>query len=166
MSQNANININYVLSQKEDVQQNINLNYALADVSNAEDGVVRIGNASTFHNGNISYTVGLPNRNMNITTAMNGTLNTIGTENSSTWGPTMNVNKKFLENTLSTNFGASYNTNNSTKSKVSVANLRANLSYVLKEKHNFHLNVIQLFKRLSTGNRNELTITLGHSYSF
>jgi hypothetical protein len=166
LSQNANINVNYILSKKEDLQQNLNINYALADVSNAEDDVVRIGNASTFHNGNVSYTLGMPNRNMNITTALNGTLNTVGTENSSTWGPTLNINNKFLENTLNTNFGASYNTSNSGMAKTSVTNLRANLSYVLKEKHNFHLNVIQLFKNLSTGNRNELTITFGHSYSF
>jgi len=166
LSQNANINVNYILSKKEDLQQNLNVNYALADVSNAEDDVVRLGNASTFHNGNVSYTLGLPNRNMNITTALNGTLNTIGAENSSTWGPTLNVNNKFLENTLNTNFGASYNTSNSYMAKTSVANLRANLSYVLKEKHNFHLNIIQLFKNLAAGKRNELTITFGHSYSF
>ncbi|RIV30601.1 hypothetical protein D2V08_16100 [Flagellimonas lutimaris] len=87
-------------------------------------------------------------------------------ENSSTWGPTLNVNNKFLENTLNTNFGASYNTSNSKTARTSVTNLRANLSYVFKEKHNFHLNVIQLFKSLSTGKRNELTVTFGHSYSF
>jgi len=166
LSQNANVNINYILSKREDLQQNLNINYALADVSNAEDGVVRLGNASTFHNGNVSYTLGLPNRNMNIATAFNGTLNTIGTENTATWGPTLNINNKFLENTLNTNFGASYNTSNSTTSKTSVTNLRANLSYVLNEKHNFHLNIIQLFKNISTGNRTELTITFGHSYSF
>jgi len=166
LSQNANINVNYILSKKEDLQQNLNVNYALADVSNAEDGVVRLGNASTFHNGNVSYTLGLPHRNMNITTALNGTLNTLGTENTATWGPTLNVNNKFLENTLNTNFGASYNTNNSNMAKTGVTNLRANLSYVLKEKHNFHLNIIQLLKNLSTGNVNQLTITFGHSYSF
>lgn len=166
LSQNANININYILSKKEDLQQNLNVNYALADVSNAEDGVVRLGNASTFHNGNVSYTLGFPNKGMNVTTALNGTLNTIGTENSSTWGPTLNINNKFLENTLNTIFGASYNTSNSSMAKTSVTNLRANLSYVLKEKHNFHLNVIQLFKNLSKGNTHELTITFGHSYSF
>ncbi|MEQ5791169.1 hypothetical protein J4E06_08915 [Muricauda sp. NFXS6] len=166
LSQNANINVNYILSKKENLQQNLNVNYALADVSNAEDGVVRLGNASTFHNGNVSYTLGLPNRNINITTALNGTTNTIGAENSSTWGPTLNVNNKFLENTLNTNFGASYNVSNSNMGKTSVTNLRANLSYVFKEKHNFHLNIIQLFKSLPTDNRNELTITFGHSYSF
>ncbi|MER3373696.1 MAG: hypothetical protein RIM83_03580 [Allomuricauda sp.] len=166
LSQNANINLNYILSKKEELQQNLNVNYALADVSNSEDGVVRIGNASTFHNGNVAYTLGFPNKGMNVTAALNGTLNTVGTENASTWGPTLNVNNKFLENTLNTNFGVSHNTSNSKTAKTSVTNLRASLSYVLKEKHNFHLNVIQLFKSLSTENRNELTITFGHSYSF
>jgi len=166
LAQNANININYLLSKREDVHQNLNVNYALADVSNAEDGVVRIGNASTFHNGNISYTLGFPNREMNITSALNGTINTIGMENASTWGPTLNIYHKFFENTLITNFGASYNTSNSSTANTNVTNLRANLYYVLKEKHNFHLNVIQLFKKLSTGNTSELTLTFGHSYSF
>lgn len=166
LSQNANINLNYILSKKEELQQNLNVNYALADVSNSEDGVVRIGNASTFHNGNVAYTLGFPNKGMNVTAALNGTLNTVGTENASTWGPTLNVNNRFLENTLNTNFGVSHNTSNSKTAKTSVTNLRASLSYVLKEKHNFHLNVIQLFKSLSTENRNELTITFGHSYSF
>jgi hypothetical protein len=103
---------------------------------------------------------------MNVTAALNGTLNTVGTENASTWGPTLNVNNRFLENTLNTNFGVSHNTSNSNTTNTKVTNLRANISYVLKEKHNFHLNVIQLFKSLSTENRNELTITFGHSYSF
>lgn len=166
LSQNASININCVLAQKQEVQHNINLNYALADVSNEENGVVRIGNASTFHNGNMSYTLGLPNRNLNITTALNGTLNTIGTENATLWGPTINVNKQFLENTLSTNLGASYNTSNSTTALTQVTNLRANLNYVFKEKHNFHLNLIQLFRSISNNIQNELTITFGHSYTF
>jgi hypothetical protein len=166
LSQNANININYLLSQKEDLQQNLNINYALADVSNAENGVVRLGNASTFHNGNVSYTMGLPNKELNITTALNGTLNTIGTDNSTTWGPTLNMNKRFFDKTLNTNFGVSYNTSESSMAQTNITNLRLNLNYVLKEKHNFHLNLIQLFKNLSSGNSNELTITFGHSYSF
>lgn len=166
LSQNANLNINYILSQKENLQQNMNLNYALADVSNEEDGVVRLGNASTFHNGNLSYTVGFPNKGMNITTALNGTINTIGMDNSSTWGPTLNLNKKFLDNTLNTNFGASHNTSNSNMANTHVTNFRLNATYVWKEKHHFHLNLIQLFKNLSNGNTQELTLTFGHSYSF
>ncbi|MAU15757.1 MAG: hypothetical protein CMH46_09490 [Muricauda sp.] len=166
LSQNANVNVNYILSKKENLQQNLNVNYALADVSSAEDGVVRIGNASTFHNGNVSYTLGFPDKKMNITTALNGTLNTLGTENSSTWGPTLNINNNFFENTLNTNFGASYNTSNPNMVATNVTNFRANLSYIFKEKHNFHLSLIQLFKNLSTGNTSELTITFGHSYSF
>ena len=166
LSQNANLNINYILSKDESFQQNLNINYALADVSNAQDGVVRIGNVSTFHNGNISYTMGFPNKGMNITTALNGTLNTVGTGNSKTWGPTLNINKKFFENTLNTNLGVSHNTSNSNMMQTNVTNVRANASYILKEKHNFHLNVIQLFKNLSTGNTTELTLTFGHSYSF
>ncbi|WP_136466039.1 hypothetical protein [Flagellimonas onchidii] len=166
LSQNANVNINYVFSKGENLHQNININYALADVSNAEDGIVRIGNASTFHNGNASYTIGLPQNGMRVTTALNGTLNIIGAEDSTTWGPTVGVGNKFLDNNLSTNLGVSYNTSNSNTVRTNVANLRAKISYLYKKKHNFNLSAIQQFKNLPLENSRELTITFGHSYSF
>ncbi|WP_298778389.1 hypothetical protein [uncultured Polaribacter sp.] len=166
LSQNANINVNYVLSKKEDLQQNLNLNYALADVANEQDGIVRIGDASTFHNMNTSYTLGFPKQSLNITTALNGTLNTIGRENATTWGPTLSLNKKFFENKLNSSFAASYNTSDTQSGTTSVTNFRASASYVYKEKHNFNLNAIQLFKTLPTANNQDLTITFGYNYTF
>lgn len=166
LSQNANVNVTYIIAKKETIQQNININYALADVVNEQGGIVRIGDASTFHNTNASYSLSLPKSNMNITTALNGTLNTIGRDDATTWGPTLSVSKKFLDNTLNTNFGVSYNRSENPSGNTSVANVKANASYVLKEKHNFNLNVIQLFKNLSTGSNQEFTLTFGYNYGF
>nr|WP_299172760.1 hypothetical protein [uncultured Allomuricauda sp.] len=166
LSQNANVNINYVFSKQETINQNLSFNYALADVSNAEGGVVRIGGVSTFHNANVAYTLGLPSRGMSITTAMNGTLNTIGRDESTTWGPTLVVNNKFFENTMNTSFGISHNRSNGISANTQISNFRATISYVLKKKHSFNLNAIQLFKNLGSGKNQEITITLGHSYNF
>lgn len=166
LSQNANININYLLSKKEEIHQNLNMNYALADVSNAEDGVIRIGNASTFHNANLAYSLGFPTKGMNISVALNATLNTIGRDESTTWGPSLGINNKFLDNTLNTSFGISHNRSNGIEVDTQITNLRTTVSYLLKKKHSFNLNAIQLFKNLSSGRNRELTITLGHSYSF
>ena len=166
LSQNANVNVNYVISKKEDLQQKLNLNYALADVSNEQGGIVRIGDASTFHNVNAAYTLGFPKRSLNVTAAANGTINTIGREDASTWGPTLSLNKKFFKNKLNTGFAASYNTSDNQSGSTSVTNFRANASYVYKEKHNFNLNAIQLFKALPTAKNQDLTITFGYNYSF
>ena len=166
LSQNANINANYVIVKKENIRQNLNVNYALADVVNEQGGIVRIGDASTFHNANASYTLGFPKKSMNITAAFNGTINTIGRENATTFGPTLSFNKKLLNNKLNTNFGASYNTSDDQSGSTSVTNFKANATYAYKEKHNFNLNTIQLFKSLPSRSNQELTITFGYNYSF
>ncbi len=166
LSQNANLSLNYIISKKANLQQNLNLNYALADVSNEQGGVVRIGDASTFHNVNASYTIGFPKRRLNVTTALNGTLNTIGREDATTWGPTLGVNKKFFENALNAGFATSYNTSQGMASQTSVANIRLNASYLYKEKHNFNVNAIQLFRTLANSTNRDLTVTFGYSYAF
>lgn len=165
LSQNANLNINYILSKKENLQQKVMLNYSLADVTNEQGGMVRIGDASTFHNIRTSYLLGFPEHRMNITTALNVTRNTIGRDDATTWGPTMGVNKRFFENTLNTSLMASYNSSKGISSNTNVTSLRARAGYVLKENHNFNLSATQVFKSLATGNSSDLTITFGYNYT-
>lgn len=73
ISQNANLNINYVISNTKTLQQNLNLNYNVSDIANEQGGVIRIGDASTFHNMGTAYTIGFPERNLNFTPAINAT---------------------------------------------------------------------------------------------
>lgn len=167
LSQNASINANYVISKNENKNTNINISYSLADVSNKQGGIVRTGNASSFHNTNLSYSLGLPKKDINITVGMMATLNTIGTGNTTTWGPTLGFNKKLLNKKLNTGFFTSFNSSNSTKgSNSNITNIRITASYVLKEKHNFNLNAYQLFNSLSGNNTQSLTINFGYGYSF
>ncbi|WP_299104241.1 hypothetical protein [uncultured Tenacibaculum sp.] len=166
LSQNANVNVAYILESSKSRRQNLNVNYALATVANEENGIVRIGNGSTFHNFNTSYTLGLPNKKMNITSAINTTYNTIGREEAYTWGPTVSVNKKFFKDKLNTTFSTSYNQNNSEQTQASATNFRFNANYVYKEKHNFNLNAIQLFRSNTSRNTQDLTVTFGYNYGF
>ncbi|PKH53067.1 hypothetical protein CXF68_15265 [Tenacibaculum sp. Bg11-29] len=166
LSQNANVSLSYILENSKNRRQNLNTNYSLAVVANAENGIVRLGNGSTFHNFNTSYTLGLPQKKMNITSALNTTYNTIGKENAYTWGPTLAINKKFLKDKLNATFSSSYNQNNSKINKTSAANLRANANYIYKEKHNFNINAIQLFRMNALKNTQDLTVTLGYNYAF
>ena len=166
LSQNANVNVNYVIAKKEKIQQNINFNYALAGVSNEQGGVVRIGDASTFHNFNSSYTLGFPKKKLNITPAINVTYNTIGRENATTWGPTLAISKKFFKNKLNTSFASSYSNSANSSSNTSVLNFRASAIYVYQKKHNFNLSAIQLFKQGTLRNTQNLTLTFGYNYAF
>ncbi|MDP2542090.1 outer membrane beta-barrel family protein [Tenacibaculum discolor] len=166
LSQNANVNVSYILENSKNRRQNLNTNYSLATVANAENGIVRIGNGSTFHNFNTSYTLGLPQRKINITSALNTTYNTIGRDEAYTWGPTVAVNKKFLKDKLNTTFSTSYNQNNSKTNKTSATNFRLNTNYVYREKHNFNLSAIQLFRNTSLKNTQDLTVTFGYNYAF
>lgn len=166
LSQNANVSVSYIIENTKNKRQNLNTNYSLATAANAENGIVRIGNGSTFHNINTSYTLGLPLRKMNITSALNTTYNTIGRDESYTWGPTLAVNKKFLKDKLNATFSTSYNQNKNKEDKTSATNLRANANYIYKEKHNFNLSAIQLFRSNKLKNTQDLTVTLGYNYAF
>jgi hypothetical protein len=167
LSQTATLTISYILSNKKTARQNLVANYSLNDVFNEQGGIVRLGDASTFHNMNIGYTINFSERNLTINTSFNGTYNTIGREESTTWGPTLSIGKRYFEKTLNTRLSISYNSTMSKASTSKVTNLRGTVSYVLKEKHNFSLNAIQLFRNSSnTDNLSEVTATLGYNYVF
>ncbi|MEW7291734.1 hypothetical protein [Aquimarina sp. 2304DJ70-9] len=167
LSQTATMTISYGLSQKETSRQNLTLNYALNDVANEQGGIVRLGDASTFHNMNLGHTIDFSERNLSISTSVNGTYNTIGREEATTWGPTVSVGKRYFEKTLSTRLSTGYNTSNSSTAKTNIANLRGAVTYTLKERHNFNLNGVQLFRSGgSNGDLSEFTATFGYNYAF
>ncbi len=167
LSQTATATINYILSNKKTSNQNLSFNYSLNDVTNEQGGIVRLGDASTFHNMNVGHTIDFSERNLSITTAINGTYNTIGRDEATTWGPTVSVGKRFFEKTLNTRLSAGYNNSNSISAKTNVTNLRGAITYTLKEKHNFNLNAIQLFRNGgNNGGLSEFTATFGYNYAF
>ncbi|WP_282164710.1 hypothetical protein [Cellulophaga baltica] len=167
VSQNANLNINYILSSTKTKNENLNLNYNVSDISNAQGGVVRVGDASVFHNFSTAYTYGIKELYLNITPAVHGTYNTIGLEDAITWGPTISVKKGFLNNELKSVLSSSYNTAKNTSGTIKTTNLRGGVSYVYLEKHNLSLNAIQLFRSTpSVSGLKEFTATLAYNYSF
>lgn len=167
LSQSANAAINYILSKKKTSSQNLSINYALNDVANEQGGIVRIGDASTFHNLNVGHSINFTERNLSINTAINGTYNTIGREESTTWGPTLGIGKYYFDKTLNTRISTGYNNANSAAANTKVTNIRGSASYTLKERHNFSLSAIQLFRNGgSTGNLSEFTATFAYNYAF
>ncbi len=167
LSQNANVNINWVLAEGEKNSQNINLNYSLASSANVQAGIIRVGQANNFHNANAVYTIGFPKKDLNISTSFNYNYSDIGRDDSNAYGGALDVSKKFFDKKLNSAFGITYNTNNNKDTKTDVLNFRLNASTVLAKKHNFSLNTVQLFRNTTNqGTLNELTVTFGYAYVF
>lgn len=171
ISQNTNINVNYILSSTKEKVQNINFNYSLNDMVNRENGIVRRGGLSRFHNANVNYNLGFPERKMNIATSFNFTHTYAASQTSTIWGPGVTFTKSFLkEEKLKTSFGASYNHSGSTTANINVMNFRLGANYMPWKQHNFNLNFIQMFRNtdqaIENSNLNEMTCTVGYNYSF
>lgn len=167
LSQSANLNINYFLKKTKENNQSVNLNYSFNDVANEQGGIVRIGNASTFHNLNSSYSLSFPKKKMNVRIGGNLTVNTIGRDNGITWGPMLNLTKRLFEEKLNTGLGFYYSSTENRGITSNIMNIRANLNYSLLQKHNFMLSAVQLFRSVvNNDNLNELTVTFGYNYNF
>lgn len=171
ISQNTNINVNYILSSTKEKVQNINVNYSLNDMVNRENGIVRKGGLSRFHNANVNYNLGFPEKKLNIATSFNFTHTYAASQSSTIWGPGVTVTKSFLkEEKLKTSFGASYNHSGSTTANINVMNFRLGANYMPWKQHSFNLNFIQMFRNtdqaIENPNLNEMTCTVGYNYSF
>lgn len=171
ISQNMNVNINYTLSNSKDKTQNINFNYSLNDMVNRENGIVRKGGLSRFHNANINYTIGFPEKKLNIGSSFNFTHTYAASQISTIWGPSITVSKSFLkEDKLKTNASASYNRSNMPNATISVTNLMLGANYTPWDKHNFNLTLVQMMRNtnqnIENPKVNETTCTIGYNYSF
>lgn len=171
ISQNTNINVNYILSSTKEKVQNVNFNYSLNDMVNRENGIVRRGGLSRFHNANLNYNLGFPEKKMNIAASFNFTHTYAASQVSQIWGPGVNITKSFLkEEKLKTNFGVSYNHSASRTANINVMNFRLGANYIPWKKHNFNMNFIQMFRNtdqaIENPNLNEMTCTMGYNYSF
>lgn len=170
ISQNVNINLNYALSSTKDKVQNINFNYSLNDMVNRENGIVRLGGLSRFHNANINYSLGFPEKKMTIAATANYTNIYAARKRSSIFGSSVSVSKSLLEDKLQTSAGISYNFTNGQDAKINVLNFRIGANYMPWKKHNFSFNLIDMLRntnqQIENPKLNELTTTLGYNYSF
>jgi len=170
ISQNTNVNINYIISNRKELTQSLNLNYSLNDMVNKENGIVRIGGISRFHNGNVSYAIGFPERKFSTALSLNYTNIYASSQTTNIWGPALTLNKGFFEDRMKTTIGASYNSSVGKTAKINTTNLRLGIGYTAWKKHNFSADVIQMLRSSNQTDQNphvnEMTATLGYSYRF
>ena len=168
ISQNANLGINYILKKTEKKQHSTNFNLVYQNSDNQQDGTTVEGGNNAFYNGMAAYTLGYPEKALQISLAANTSYNTIGDENNNlTLGPTLSIGKQFFDKQLRTNLSSSYNTSYTNgEQQNNVYNFRLGSNYLWLEKHNLSLNFLMLFRNSTLNTGRDLTITFGYSYAF
>jgi hypothetical protein len=170
VSQNANLNVNYVLGTGKTISQNVNLNLSFQDAYNEQGGTVAEGNSSLFYNAALAYSFIFVPQGVSFTTAFNGTYNAIDTNGYTTLGPTLAVNSRLLHKKLVAGFSSSYNVSNGKGSPVSsVLNFRWNFALAVKKKQSLGLNVVQQYTFISVAGQrgtNSLVATMAYNYRF
>jgi hypothetical protein len=168
LSQNANLNVNYVLGNNKDKPQNLNLNFSFQDAFDEQGGIVSKGNASQFYNFAGSYSRTNVKKGMNIAGAFNLTYNTIGKNEILTLGPTVMASKQLFSNKVKTSGSVSYNISKpDTGEKTQVMSFRMNAGYVFRKKHNFSLTGVGMVRSTQgKGSQHDLTATVTYNYNF
>lgn len=167
ISQNANLGINYIVKKTETKQHTTNLNLVYQNSNNQQEGETIEGGDNQFYNGTAGYTLGYPERALNISLAANVSYNTVAEDANTTLGPTLAIGKQFFDKQLRTNFSSSYNSSFvNGEQQNNVLNFRLGSSYLWLEKHNLNLNFLMLFRNSTLNTGRDLTITLGYSYAF
>ncbi|MBO9585417.1 MAG: hypothetical protein J7574_14735 [Flavobacterium sp.] len=167
VSQNAALTVNYLLKNDKRQKQAFNATFSMQDAVNQQEGKTIAGGASTYYNTGLSYIIGYPQKDLNLTASFNSTIGKLDTSDNLILGPTIGATKLFYDKKLNTSFSTSYNTSFNNGDKVNdIINIRLNGSYIYLQKHNFGLNCITLFSSSQTVRNNDLTATLSYTYSF
>jgi hypothetical protein len=172
LSQSISINTNYNIKATKTSKRNLMFNYAFNQVANEQGGIIRLGQLSSFHNVSTAYSHQFLKSKWALNTSANLTYSTIGIQNTTTFGPVIGINKKFLKDKLTTQFSSAFNTSINNVSSTKNFNFRLTSSYKLFDSHNFNFMASQIFSNSTTTTSvpkpslNELTVTFGYNYNF
>ena len=165
LSQNGVANIGYSFGKQKN--QNINLNYNISGQANEQGGIIRKGQASTIQNANLSHTINFKASKVAVNTAVNYTLNSVGTLENTSQGGSLSVSKKMYKDTFNSILGVIYNGTKSQTNSSTVMGLRFNNNFTFLKKHNFMLSAIKMFRKSDkTSSLQDLTANFNYSYSF
>jgi hypothetical protein len=168
LSQNANVNVNYILGKDKNKPQNLNMNFSFQDAFDEQAGIISKGNASQFYNFAGSYSRTNVKKAMSVVLAFNLTYNTIGKNEILTLGPTLMANKQFFANKVKTGASVSYNISSPDVGAASkVVSFRMNAGYVFKKKHNLTLTGVGMVRSIQDkAALHDITGTLAYNYNF
>lgn len=170
ITQNLNLNANYQLPGTKQTRNSLSSNLSVMKAADRQ-GDKEQHTGSVFYNLNSAYNLNLVPKNFTLSISVNYSRNKALSSVSSTLGPTVAISKGMFDKKLRATGSLSMNNTYTEGDMVNrVLSARGNLSYSLKQKHNFNLSLVVL-NRVSNRESGktdftEFTGTLGYSYSF
>ena len=169
INQNFSTNISYALSTSEERVQSLNLNASLLQSVTKQGEIVRIGQQSGFINSTLTYTYSQPRKKQSFGLGLNTSYNTIGTRESVSLGPLLNIQKSFRQDQINTNASLAYIhiADRAFDDQTGALNLRAGASYKV-DKHNNLTSNLGLTRLSGTGinARSYVSLTVGYVNRF
>ncbi len=170
ITQNLNVNANYQLPGTDQRRQSLSSNVSVMKAADRQ-GDREQNTGSLFYNINAAYSLNLVPKNFTVSVSVNFSRNEALSSRFSTFGPTLALSKAMFDKKLRAMASMSMNNTYTESSLINrVVSTRGNLSYSLKQKHNFNLSLVAL-NRMSNQESGktqfmEFTGMLGYSYSF
>ncbi len=170
ISNSTSLNVNYNISNTESKRQSLNVNLSYQEASEIQADVEE-NSGSKFYNLSSSYSHGLVPINLTWVLAFNASLTNTSETTSSTFGPTLSVNKLFFDKVLRTTFSSSYiNAFTDGEPVSTIISLRANASARIKKHHNINASLVVMNKDITTSSTDkqytEFTATIGYTVNF
>lgn len=167
ITQNISTNMEIELGQNDKESHHLNTMVSWLQSANKQGEIVRIGQLSTFTNGNISYNFQQKPTHFGIGIGANLTQNTIGTENGRSVGPTLHIKKGFFKNKFQTNIYASqiYSEDKLLNKIARFSNLRFYMLLKINKNNQFNFNSGYTLGQSDT-KREYFSSMLGYSIRF
>ena len=173
ISQNANLNANFILLNNQLQQQNLNVNVAYQQADNRQQGSP-IPGGSRFYQVTTAYNIAWTPIAFNAALAFNYNQNTVENLDNRMLGPTLTLTKGLFKKKVSLILSSSFNQAYNNEVLASqVINGRLGINYAYQQKHQFSFNAIYLNQRTVAINGqtpqpafSEFTGTLNYSYNF
>ena len=169
LTQNASVNASFGLGDHEERKQTLTSQLSFQDASE-QQGYYQANAGSQFYNANMGYAVNFVPIELNLSFTTSASYVTSPLNNSLTLGPVVSVNKAFFEGTFNNGMSITYNQSHTDGAlQNTVVSTRYNVTYLLKEKHNFSFSGIYFWQDsriYASGKLSEVTLTLTYSYSF
>lgn len=168
ISQNFGYNLNKMIAKTDETNSGIMFNANFLKSQNKRDNKVDAQSQTDVLNLIAAYTHQLLKKSLSFNLGVNFISNQFSTSKMTGYGPTLSVQKGFLDKKLNTNINLTYLKTKNIGTEIqssgkSATNLQIGANYLPTQKHNFVFNT----GLVKSGNMNAyINGTLGYSYSF
>ena len=143
----------------------INGNYQNARIF--QNDTLNMNSSSELFNSNMAFQFGHLKSGFNVSSSMGAAMNITGDRRISTLGPTLAVNKRFLNAKLTTSLSVSYllaYLNNERNGEI--VNVKSNNNFRINRHHAIQNTISYILKQAPNGENKQFIATLGYNYIF